>query len=126
MTPDIRYQRRPSPRLRSRGVFFMLLLLAWAGMGFSSVDNARYSIIPDPVSLIPKEGSFTFGPETRIVVSPLDVDTRLAAEFLARLVKNPTGLTVPLEEGTSQRTHAVCMSLGTFLIVQRKPAAQAA
>ena len=89
----------------------IILLLAGYSVGFSMNDKTRYAIIPAPVSLLPSEGQFTFSPETRIVVSHLESDTRLAAEFLAQLVKNPTGLTVPVEEGSIPRPHAVCMSL---------------
>jgi len=89
----------------------MILLLAGHSPGFSANDKTMYAIIPAPVSLVPMDGCFTFSPETRIIVAHLDGDARLAAEFLAQLVKNPTGLTVPVEEGSIQRTHDVRMSV---------------
>jgi hypothetical protein len=48
-----------------------------------------YAIIPAPVSIKEMPGHFTFTDKSKIVLSSVDGDNRLAADFLAILVKNP-------------------------------------
>ena len=66
---------------------------------FSIGAEKNCSIIPAPASMICHEGSFIFNGKTKIIVSPLNDQTKLSADFLALLVKNPTGQTLTVTEG---------------------------
>ena len=58
-----------------------------------------FSVIPAPASVSYKNGTFIFSAKTRINVSPLDSETRLSADLLALLIKNPTGHAPAIAEG---------------------------
>ena len=92
----------------------MLLLVCGCGQGNSSDPQTRYSIIPAPVSLTEIKGDFTFK-ENKIIVQPLNEETKLAADFLGLLVKNSTGLNPEISEGSKPAGGAVFMSLDTAI-----------
>jgi len=84
---------------------------------FSSMPNTAFcrgkegAIIPAPVSITYQKGNFTFSGNTRILVSPLNSETRLSGDFLALLVKNPSGYQLPVSEGKKQSAGSVLMIL---------------
>ncbi|HOU01469.1 MAG TPA: beta-N-acetylhexosaminidase [Bacteroidales bacterium] len=75
-------------------------------------ENAM-AIIPAPLSMTIQKGNFLFSEKCRIVVSALDDDTKVAAETLALLIKNPTGMEIPVIEGTKAGRGSVFMTLDT-------------
>ena len=70
-----------------------------------------YPIIPAPVSIKELPGKFVFNKNSKIILSPLNDENRLAADFLASLVANPTGLKIPVIEGTISSRGSVLMSV---------------
>lgn len=58
-------------------------------------------------------GNFVFGKKSKIILSTVNNETRLAADYLSLLVKNPTGLEIPVIEGTIAARGSVFMSLDT-------------
>jgi hexosaminidase len=89
--------------------FFLILCIASCNIGFSS-DN-KYAIIPSPTSLIPMDGDFTFSEKGSIILKDFNNETKLAADFLVQLIKNPTGLSISVEQGNKEKPHSVFMSL---------------
>jgi hexosaminidase len=89
----------------------ILFLFASCSLGFSATGRNNYALIPAPASLVPMEGRFTFSKESRIILSNLNNETKLAAGFLAQLIKYPTGLDIPVEQGSKERAGSVFMSL---------------
>jgi hexosaminidase len=99
---------------------FSVLILFVASLFFTGCSNGQtpgkenvYAIIPAPVSIKEMRGNFTFTHKSKIVLSSLDADNRLAADFLARLVKNPTGLVIPVVQGEKVSRGSVLMSIDT-------------
>jgi hexosaminidase len=91
----------------------MIFLFACRNLGFSSDNKNIHAIIPSPVSLVPLDGSFTFSQKSRIILSNLNNETKLIADYLALLIKNPTGFSIPIEEGSKEISHSVFMSFDT-------------
>ena len=69
------------------------------------------SIIPAPASMICHEGSFIISGQTKIIVSPMNDETRLSSDLLALLVKNPTGQVLDVKEGKKGVNGSVFMTL---------------
>ncbi len=101
-------------------IFLLLMFLTIAllsckqGTTVSSEENI-YAIIPAPVSLTELSGRFTFMPKSSIVVSPLNDETRLSAEFLAMLVKNATGNEPVVREGKGATGKSVFMTIDSSI-----------
>ena len=95
--------------------FFLCILFLFAGCNsdFSLKNENVCAIIPAPLSLVSKVGSFTFSEKSKIIVSELNSETKLAADFLAGLIKNPTGLNIPVEQGSKGISSSVFMLLDT-------------
>ncbi len=93
---------------------FLLLIIGCNTVSSTSQKN-NYAIIPAPVSLAEKNGKFVFTEKSRIVLSPLNCETRLAADYLATLIKNPSGLVLPVEEGKKPFPGAVFMTIDTAI-----------
>ena len=72
-----------------------------------------YAIIPAPVSIREKPGNFALNKNAKIILSALTDENRLAADFLAGLVKNPTGLVLPVIQGNKAVSGSVFMSIDT-------------
>lgn len=72
-------------------------------------------IIPAPVSLTELNGNFVFTGRSKIILSPLNNETKLAADFLNQLVKNPTGLNPEITEGNKSVKGSVFMILDTVV-----------
>jgi hexosaminidase len=79
----------------------------------SSKNENIYAIVPAPVSIKEMTGKFTFSGKSKIIVSPLNNETKLSADFLALLVRNPTGLKIPVTEETKATNGSVFMSIDT-------------
>jgi hexosaminidase len=83
--------------------------------GCSSVSRndaaSTLAIIPAPVSIVTLKGKFVFTGKSSIIVSPLNSETRLAADFLAMLVRNPTGLDIAVKEGRKASRGSVFLAL---------------
>jgi hexosaminidase len=58
-------------------------------------------------------GNFVFSQKSKIILSSLTNENKLAADFLASLVKNPTGFDIPVVEGTKAASGSVFMSIDT-------------
>jgi len=94
----------------------MIFLIAGCNSGFSSDNKNAYAIIPAPVSLVPMNGSFTFSKKSKIILSVINNETKLAADYLALLIKNPTGLSIPVEEGSKSISRSVFMSFDSSIV----------
>ena len=93
----------------------LVVVFAFTGCNKSSTGdkNRVYSIIPAPFSLKETNGYFVFTGKCRIYLSVLNDENKLAADFLARLVKNPTGLDIPVKQGYKASAGSVLMVTDT-------------
>jgi hexosaminidase len=89
----------------------VFLLITSCSTGSRTNNHSDYAIIPMPDSVVESKGHFTFSDRTRIILSPMDDETKLAADFLSLLIKNPTGLVIPVVEGSKSSSGAVFMYL---------------
>jgi hexosaminidase len=93
----------------------MIFLFGCRNLGFSSDSKNIHAIIPAPVSLVPLGGSFTFSQKIRIILSNLNNETKPVADYLAHLIKNPTGIDIPVEEGSKEKSHSVFISFDSSI-----------
>lgn len=93
-----------------------IFLFAGCNSGSSTDNKNIYSIIPAPVSLVEMNGSFTFSEKSKIILSTLNDEMKLAADYLALLIKNPTGLIIPVEQGSKAISRSVFMSIDNTII----------
>jgi hexosaminidase len=96
-------------------VIATLFLLTGCKTGSTTDKENVYSIIPAPLSIKELPGNFVFGEKSKIILSALTSETRLAADFLALLINNPTGLNIPVETGTKAGSGSVIMLLDTAI-----------
>jgi hexosaminidase len=89
----------------------VILFIAGCNTGSSSGKENVYAIIPAPVSIKEMPGNFTFNGKSKIVLSEINSENRLAADFLAGLVKNPTGIVIPVVQGNKAASGSVLMSI---------------
>jgi len=89
----------------------IILLLFCSISQFVSGKDQPFSVIPAPASLTYLSGSFLFSNRTKIIVSPLNGQTRLSADLLALLVKNPTGYNLAVLDGKKPVKGSVFMIL---------------
>ncbi len=90
--------------------FIILLLFSIMPDSVYSAEQ-EYSLIPAPASAKWQTGSFTLSDKTQIIVSPLNNETKLSADLLVLLVKNPTGQTLAVAEGSQPANGSVFMVL---------------
>ena len=91
-----------------------LLFLTGCNSGNSGKDEKNvYAIIPAPLSLTELPGKFTFREKSKIIVSPLNEQTKLSADFLASLVRNATGYELQIVEGNKAQNGSVLMAVDT-------------
>ncbi|MCJ8165717.1 glycoside hydrolase family 20 protein [Pontibacter sp. E15-1] len=64
----------------------------------SATQQQTISIIPKPVKLTQQSGSFPLGKETRIFVDPKNEELRKIGEYLARHIKEMTGVQPAVEQ----------------------------
>jgi hexosaminidase len=82
----------------------------------SSADTSKsIVVIPAPVSILELKGNFVFSEKSRIILMTDNADTRMAADFLAMMVKNPTGMTIPVEAGNKSAGGSVFMVIDTAI-----------
>jgi hexosaminidase len=91
----------------------IMLLINGCNQDSSAVTENTPAIIPAPVSMTMLSGNFMFSEKTRIIIPALDSETRLAADFLSRLVKGPTGLTPEVIQSAKPIRGSVFMKLDT-------------
>lgn len=100
--------------------FYLLLcaiiLFAYCNFGCSSDKKNTYAIIPTPVSLVEMNGRFTFSEKSKIILSTLNDETKLTGDYLALLIKNPTGLSIPVEQGRKDISGSVFMSIDSSIV----------
>lgn len=98
---------------------YLILGILITAAGCKSVpqpaDSNALAIIPAPVSLMTLKGNFVFSEKTRIILSEINSETRLAADFLAGLIKNPTGMAIQVEQGSKPVNGSVFMTLDTAI-----------
>ena len=80
-----------------------------------SAESKSFAIIPAPESIIYLKGKFVFSEKTKIIVSDLNSETKLASDFLSMLVKNPTGHVLSAEQGSKPVNRSVYMILDTAI-----------
>jgi hexosaminidase len=101
-----------------RSVLFILTVVLYLG-GCNSestfVKENVYAIIPAPVSIKEIQGNFTFKKDSKIFLSVLNDENKLAADFLAGLVRNPTGLNIPVLQGIKTISGSVLMTIDTAI-----------
>ncbi len=88
-----------------------LILLTSSKNLVTAENKNNYAIIPAPALLIKLNGQFSFNERSKIILSELNSDTKLSADFLAKLIKNPGGLTVPVIFGARAESGSVFMSI---------------
>ena len=96
-------------------IIAILPLAAGCKSGDQVNSRENYAIIPAPVSLIELNGDFVFTTKSRIILSTFNDETRLAADFLSRLVANPTGFKTEVAEGKKPESGSVFMMLDTAI-----------
>ncbi|HOP59662.1 MAG TPA: glycoside hydrolase family 20 zincin-like fold domain-containing protein, partial [Bacteroidales bacterium] len=69
------------------------------------------AIIPAPLSVTQMKGSYSFTDRSRIIVSPLNAETRVAADFLAQMISNSSGMDISVTDGSGDARASVYMSL---------------
>lgn len=69
------------------------------------------AIIPAPVSFTQMKGSYSFTDRSRIIVSPLNTETRVVADFLAHMISNSSGMDISVTDGSGDARASVYMSL---------------
>ena len=91
----------------------LMIFISGCKSGSQPDPGKTFAIIPAPVSITELKGDFVFTEKSRIILSPMNNETRLAADFLALLVKNPTGLEIPVSERAKPAGNSVFMTLDT-------------
>ena len=97
-------------------VIFLLIAAASILAGCKQTSDGGvnlYSIIPAPSSLVEMNGRFIFSSKSQIILTEQNDETMLAADFLALLIKNPTGISIPVVEGNNSKSGDVFMALDT-------------
>jgi hexosaminidase len=83
-------------------------------VGFSTAGKENLcAIIPAPVSIKESSGDFTFNKSSKIILSVINDENKLAADFLARLIKNPTGLIIPVVHGEKAIKGSIFLDIDT-------------
>ncbi len=95
-------------------IIYLLVIL----VGLSSCDNklkinteSAYCIIPQPESIKIEKGQFKINRSTEIRVYPLDEATKLPAQFLSKLLTNPTGNKLNITETNKISRNCICLFL---------------
>jgi hexosaminidase len=94
-------------------ILALMFLFTGCNKVSSSGSGNVYPIIPAPLSLKELPGQFVFSKKSKIILSPVNNENRLAADFLARLIKNPSGLEIQVVEGSKATGGSVYMAIDT-------------
>lgn len=97
-------------------IFFIMLLFTGCKTGSVSDRKDVYAIIPAPLSIKEKPGNFVFSKDSKIILSAINEENRLAADFLSSLIKNSTGLQIPVVKGTKALSGSVYMSIDSSIV----------
>jgi hexosaminidase len=76
-----------------------------------------YSIIPKPAELVILKGGFTVDDKTALYISPITGQTRMAADFLAMMLRKSASVDLPVSEGTREGHNRIMMLIDTTLKV---------
>lgn len=90
-------------RVKMKTFLIVMTTLAMTFAGCKGSKNTQpntYAIIPAPVSLTEMKGFFEFTVKSRIIATPLNSQTELAAGFIAGMINQATGWSIKPEEGT--------------------------
>ncbi|HUW93284.1 MAG TPA: beta-N-acetylhexosaminidase [Bacteroidales bacterium] len=102
-----------------RAYSLLTVIAAFAFAGCSGRANQQtenaYNIIPAPVSMVAAKGVFRISNDTRVIVSPLNDETRLAASFLTAMVEKGASVSMPVEEGTKPARGNIFMMIDTSI-----------
>ena len=98
----------------------MAVLLAGSCSNKTTNMPESYSVIPQAAELVILRGGFNIDEKTALVVSPLDEQTRLAADFLAGMIKKSTSLDLPVDEGARGGHNRIMMIIDTTLTVGKE------
>jgi hexosaminidase len=93
----------------------IMLFISSCKSGSQAVPEKAMAIIPAPLSFTMLSGNFIFTEGSKIIVSGLTEETKLAADLLVMLVKNPTGIDLPVVEGNKSVRGSVFMTLDTAI-----------
>ena len=91
----------------------ILMLFTGCSNGNSQSAEQNPALIPAPVSMSMLKGSFVFTAKTKIIIPAPDPETKIAADFLAQLVNNPTGTIPEVVQGTRPEKGSVLMAYDT-------------
>ncbi len=91
----------------------IVFITAGCKSGNQPASDRNLAVIPAPVSITELKGDFIFTGKTRIILSVIDDETKLAADFLAGLVRNPTGIDLQVIEGKKASKNSIFMVLDT-------------
>ena len=97
-------------------IFFIMLLFTGCKTGLVSDRKDAYAIIPAPLSIKEKPGNFVFSKNSKIILSAINEENRIAADFLSSLIKNPTGIQVPVVKGTRESSGSVYMLIDSSIV----------
>ena len=97
-----------------------VILLAGSCSNKKTNMPESYSIIPQPAELVILNGGFTIDEKTAVLVSPLDGQTKLAADFLTALLRRSTSLELPVSEGTREGHNRIMMIIDTTITVGKE------
>lgn len=95
----------------------IVLLILGSCSGKNNQMANSYNIIPAPVKLVMLKGGFTISDKTRIMVSQLNDETTMVAEFLADMLERSAQLKLPVDEGSKAGKNIVLLSLDSTLSV---------
>jgi hexosaminidase len=94
----------------------VVLLAGGCGVKKTNMPES-YSIIPKPVELVILNGGFTVNEKTVLLVSPLDAQTEVAADFLATMLRKSASVEMPVSEGKREGRNRIMMLIDTSLTV---------
>ena len=97
-------------------VLFIITLFTGCNTGSVSERKNVYAIIPAPFSIKEKPGNFVFNKDSKIILSAINEENRFAADFLSSLIKNPTGIQIPIVEGTRGLPGSVYMMIDSSIV----------
>lgn len=91
----------------------IVMILSGCTASRPSEDAKVPALIPAPVSISMLSGEFRFTEKTKIIIPSSDYEIKLAADFLASLLGNPTGKEFAITEGLKPVKGSVLMKHDT-------------
>jgi hexosaminidase len=91
----------------------LAMILAGCSTGNQATGEKTPALIPAPASISMVNGQFLFTGKTKIIIPSMDTDVKLAADFLAQLISNPTGTAPEVVTGTKPLKGSVFMTIDT-------------